>query len=79
MRAALAVDDPRVAEAANDLLQVGAWQVFLLGDVGQRDRLAVIHASEGHHEAHPVLTARAERDGAAAVQAAGDRFLVVVQ
>jgi hypothetical protein len=24
----------RVAEAANDLLQVGAWQVFLFGDVG---------------------------------------------
>ena len=67
MGAALAVDNARVAQAANDLLQVGAWQVFLFGDVGQRDRLAVVHAGEGNHEAHPVLAARAERDGTTAV------------
>jgi hypothetical protein len=27
----------------------------------------VIHAGEGHHEAHPILAARAERDGTTAV------------
>jgi hypothetical protein len=39
----------------------------------------VIHAGEGDHEAHPVLAARAERDGTAAVQAAGAEFLVFGQ
>jgi hypothetical protein len=39
----------------------------------------VIHAGEGHHEAHPVLAARAERDGAAAVKAAWAELLVIGQ
>ena len=67
MGAALAVDNARVAQAANDLLQVGARKILLLSDVGQRNRLTVIHTGEGNHEAHPVLAARAERNGAAAV------------
>ena len=78
MRAALAVDDAGVTQATDDLLQLGAWKILLLGDIGQGDGLAVIHAGEGHHEAHPVLAARAERDGTAAVQSAGAGFLVVV-
>lgn len=76
--ATLAVDDPGVAQTANDLLKIGTRQILLLGDVGQRDGLTVIHPGKGDHEAHSVLTARAEGDGAAAMHAASGRFLMFV-
>jgi len=79
MCTALAIDNPRVAQATDDLLEVGAWQVFGFGDVGEGDRLAFIHTGEGDHESNAVLATGAERDGACPMETAGGLLFVLVQ
>jgi hypothetical protein len=75
MCAARTINDSDVAQAANNLFEICAWQIFRLRNICQGDWVAVIHACKRHHEAHAVLAARAERDRTRSVQSTRPLFL----
>ena len=58
----------RLAQADDQLLQVGAREILLGGDLGEGRRTGAEMAPELDHQADAVLALGAERDGAAAVE-----------
>ena len=66
--AAGAHDEAGLAQADDELLEVGAREVLLGGDLGERRRTGPEVAPELDHQPHAVLALRAEGDGAAAVE-----------
>ena len=61
-------DEAGFAQADDELLEVGAREVLLGGDLGERRRTGPVVPPELDHQAHAVLALRAEGDGAAAVE-----------
>ena len=57
-----------VAEAHDELLEIGARQLLLGGDLGQAGRPGAVVARELDHQPDAVLALRREGDGAAAVE-----------
>ena len=65
--AASALHQFGVAEADDELLEVGPRQVFLLGDVRQAGGPVSVPLGELRHQPHAVLALRGEGNGAGAV------------
>ncbi len=66
--AASAGDQPGVAEAHHELLEVGAGELLLRGDLGEARGTLPEMPPELDHEPDAVLALRAEGDGAGAVE-----------
>ena len=67
VRAAGAGHETGLAKADDELLEIGAREVLLGGDLGQARRTRPVVAPELDHEPDAVLALRGEGDGAAAV------------
>ena len=68
MGAAGARDEIGVAQADDQLLQVGPGEILFGGNLRQRRRPGPEMTAELDHQADAVLALRAERDGAAAME-----------
>jgi hypothetical protein len=66
--AARARDQPGIAEAHHELLEVGARELLLGGDLGEARRTLAVMPTELDHQPDAVLALRAEGDGAGAVE-----------
>ena len=55
MSAALALDQPRLAQLGDQVLDIGEGEALGLGDGAQRNRSAVLLATQLDHQAHSDL------------------------
>src|SRR4051812_877941 len=66
MRTARTLDEPGLAQADDELLQIGPRQRLVIGHLSQADRSRAVVPGQLHHQPHAVLATCREVDGAAA-------------
>jgi hypothetical protein len=73
-----AANEAGVAQAKDELFEIGSRQFLLLGYLGQARGAAPVPAGELSHQAHPVLALRGEGNGAGAVVRPGGQLLAPI-